>query len=106
RRIVPEMMEHHDDHREIKRIGAKREAATIAPHAFERALGTGDLEHGRLRIEGDDRIGLTEELRETAGPRSDVEDALPIPQATFAFGAVTATFAAVALSMWSPTART
>ena len=28
------------------------------------------------------------------------------PSATFAFGAVTATFAAVALSMWSPTART
>jgi len=28
------------------------------------------------------------------------------PTATFAFGAVTATFAAVALSMWSPTART
>ena len=81
RRIAPEMMEHHDEHREIERICAKREAATIAPHAFERALGAGDPEHGRLRIDGDNRIGLTEELGKTAGSRSDVEDALPILQA-------------------------
>ena len=80
RRIVPEMMEHHDDHREIERIGAKREATTIAPHAFERALRACDPQHGRLRIESDNGIGLTEELGEAAGPCSDVEDMLPIPQ--------------------------
>ncbi len=80
-RIVPEMMEHHDDHREIKCIGAKREPATIAPHALERALRAGDLEHGRLRIQSDNGIGVAEELGETAGSRSNVEDALLIPQA-------------------------
>ncbi len=82
RRIVPEMMEHHDNHREIKCIGAKREPATIAPHALERALWAGDPEHGRLRIESDNGIGVGKELGETPGSRPNVEDALPIPQAS------------------------
>ncbi len=82
RGIVPEMMEHHDNHREIKCICADRKPATIAPHALERALCAGDSEHGRLRIESDNGIGVGKELGETPGSRPHVEDALPIPRAS------------------------
>ena len=41
----------------------------------------GDLTQGRRIVpESDNGIGLTEELGEAAGPCSDVEDMLPIPQ--------------------------
>src|SRR3989475_12760868 len=82
RRIVPEMMEHHDNHREIKCICAEREPATIAPHTLEPAFWAGDSEHGHLRIESDNGIRVGKELGETPGSRPNVEDALPIPQAS------------------------
>lgn len=82
RGIVTEMVEHHDDQREIKRVCPKWKAVSIAPHALERSFRTGDPEHGHLRVKGHHGMCLREERRKPAGTRPDVEDTFAIPQST------------------------
>jgi len=82
RPIVAEMLEHHDDHREVKRVRSEREAVAVALHTLERTFRAGDTEHGLRGIEGHDAIRHGEELCESAGPRSDVQYALSLPKAS------------------------
>ena len=81
RRRIFEMVEDHDDHGKVERICPERKSVAIAPHAPEPTFCPGDGEHRLRRIEGDDAIRHGEELRKSTGPRSEIQDAVPIPQA-------------------------
>src|SRR3989442_2097171 len=80
RAVVAEMMEHHDDHREVEGVCPEREVVAIALHTLERTFLAGDPEHGVRRIEGHDAIRRREELGKSAGPGSEVQHALPVSQ--------------------------
>ncbi len=80
--IIAEMVEHHDNHGEVKTVCLEREAVAVALHTLERAFRAGDPEHGLRRIKGHDAIRRREERCKSAGPRSEVQHALPIPQAS------------------------
>jgi len=82
RAIVAEMVEDHDDRREVEGVCPEREAVAIALHTRERAFRASDSEHGVRRIEGHDAIRRRQELCKSAGPGSKVEHALPVPQAS------------------------
>jgi len=66
------MMEDHDDNRDVKGAGMKRESMAIGLNTREGGLRAGDLEHLPRRIEGDHRVRRGQKGCESARPRSEV----------------------------------
>src|SRR5436309_13314320 len=76
------MLEHHDDHGEVEGVSPEREAVAIALDTLEVTFRPGDTEHGIRGIQGHDAIRRREQVCEPAGPRSEVQHALPLPYAS------------------------
>ena len=79
---VSEMMEDHDDKRDVKGVSVKRKAMAIGLNTRERGLRTGDLEHLPRRIERDHWVRREQKGCESARPGSEVQDAFAGMDAT------------------------
>src|SRR5437879_9230166 len=71
------MLEHHNDHRDVKGIRPERQSVPITQDTFKPTLGPGDLEHLARRIEGDDGTRGAQQACEPTRPGSEVQDPFP-----------------------------